>query len=104
MAQFVQTHHGGKALLYEGYKYSKIRDGKECTFWRCERHKANAQQGATQPPRKKRYIQRDEKIQKLFERFQNGESSLAEYLACSETPNWTLVIEQCSTVKTKLLF
>ena len=37
--------------------------------------------GATQPPRKKRYIQRDEKIQKLFERFQNGESSLAEYLA-----------------------
>ena len=43
--------------------------------------RANAQQGATQPPRKKRYIQRDEKIQKLFERFQNGESSLAEYLA-----------------------
>ena len=37
--------------------------------------------GATQPPQKKRYIQRDEKIQKLFERFQNGESSLAEYLA-----------------------
>ena len=37
MAQFVQTHHGGKALLYEGYKYLKIRDGKECTFWRCER-------------------------------------------------------------------
>ena len=36
--------------------------------------------GATQPPRKKRYI-RDEKICKLFERFQNGESSLAEYLA-----------------------
>ena len=39
MAQFVQTHRGGKALLYEGYKYLKIRDGKECTFWRCERHK-----------------------------------------------------------------
>ena len=37
--------------------------------------------GATQPPRKKRCIQQDEKIQKLFERFQNGESSLAEYLA-----------------------
>ena len=30
---------------------------------------------------KKRYIQRDEKIRKLFERFQNGECSLAEYLA-----------------------
>ncbi len=37
--------------------------------------------GATLPPRKKRYIQWDEKICKLFERFQNGESSLAEYLA-----------------------
>ena len=37
--------------------------------------------GATQPPLKKRYIQWDEKICKLFERFQNGESSLAEYLA-----------------------
>ena len=23
MAQFVQTHCGGKALLYEGYKYLK---------------------------------------------------------------------------------
>ena len=44
--------------------------------------------GATQPPRKKRYIRRDEKICKLFERFQNGESSLAEYIAS----NWTLVM------------
>ena len=32
MAQFVKTHCGGKALLYEGYKYLNIRDGKECTF------------------------------------------------------------------------
>ena len=24
MAQFVQTHRGRKALLYEGYKYLKI--------------------------------------------------------------------------------
>ena len=24
MAQFVQTHGGGKALLYKGYKYLKI--------------------------------------------------------------------------------
>ena len=41
--------------------------------------------GATKPPRKKRYIQRDEKIQKLLERFQNGESSLAEHLASANT-------------------
>ena len=40
MIQFVQTHHGGKALLYEGYKYLKISDGKVCTVWRCERHKS----------------------------------------------------------------
>ena len=33
--------------------------------------------GATQPSRKKRHIQRDEKICKLCECFQNGESSLA---------------------------
>ena len=26
-------------MLYKGYKYLKIRDGKECTFWKCERHK-----------------------------------------------------------------
>ena len=40
MAQFVQMHRGGKALLHEGYKYLKIHDGKECTFRRCERHKS----------------------------------------------------------------
>ena len=34
--------------------------------------------GATQPPREKRYVQQDEKICKLLE---NGESSLAEYIA-----------------------
>ena len=39
MAQFVQTHRGRKALLHEGYKYLKICNGKECTFWRCERLK-----------------------------------------------------------------
>jgi len=31
MAQFVQTHLGGKALLTKA-TYLKIRDGKECTF------------------------------------------------------------------------
>ena len=27
-------------MLHEGYKYLKIGDGKECTFWRCEKHKS----------------------------------------------------------------
>ena len=40
MAQFVQMHRGGRALLHEGYKYLKIGDGNECIFWRCERHKS----------------------------------------------------------------
>ena len=40
MAQFIETHCGGKALLYESYKYLKIRDGKDHTFWRCERHRS----------------------------------------------------------------
>ena len=40
MAQFIETYRGGKALLYEGYKYLKIRDGKDYTFWRCERHRS----------------------------------------------------------------
>ena len=43
MPQFVQTHGGGKALLYERYKYLKICDGKECTFWRYEMHKSQCQ-------------------------------------------------------------
>ena len=47
MAQFVQTHRGGKAMLYEGYKYLKIRDGKENTFWRCERHRSQCPARAT---------------------------------------------------------
>ena len=29
MAQFVQTHGGGRALLYKDYKYLKLPDGKE---------------------------------------------------------------------------
>ena len=32
MAQFVQTHCGGKALLHEEYKHLKIRDGKNARF------------------------------------------------------------------------
>ena len=31
LAQFVQTHSGGKALLYKGYKYLKIPVGN-CTL------------------------------------------------------------------------
>ena len=42
MAQFVQTHSEGKTLLYKGYKYLKIHDGKECTVWRCKRHKSQS--------------------------------------------------------------
>ena len=37
----------GKALLYEGYKYLKIRDGKDHTFWRCERHRSQCPAKAT---------------------------------------------------------
>ena len=45
MAQFVQTHDGGKALLYKGYKYLKIPDGKECAhFGDARGTRANAQQ------------------------------------------------------------
>ena len=45
MAQFVQSHSGGKALLYEGYKYLKIRDGKECAYFGDARGtRASAQQ------------------------------------------------------------
>ena len=40
MAQFIETHRGGKALLYEGYKYLKIHDGKDHMFWRCEQHRS----------------------------------------------------------------
>lgn len=29
MTQFIETHKGGKALLYCGYKYHKIREGKD---------------------------------------------------------------------------
>ena len=29
MAEFVTTHRGGKVLHYQGYIYTKIRDGKE---------------------------------------------------------------------------
>ena len=34
MAQFIETNCGEKALLYEGYKYLKICDGKDRMFWR----------------------------------------------------------------------
>ena len=70
MAQFVQTHHGGKALLHEGYKYLKIRDGKECTFWRCERHKSQCPARVTT---------NEGSVQSS--RGENGECSLAKYLA-----------------------
>ena len=41
MAQFIETNCGEKALLYEGYKYLKICDGKDRMFWRCKRHRSH---------------------------------------------------------------
>ena len=35
VAEFVETHRGGKAIYYEGYLYAKIRDGKEGNTDRC---------------------------------------------------------------------
>ena len=37
--------------------------------------------GAMQPSRKRRYVKRDERGSTLFERFQNGQCNLADYLA-----------------------
>ena len=45
MAQFVRTHGEGKGLLYKGYMYPKIRDGKECAhFGDARGTRADAQQ------------------------------------------------------------
>ena len=41
MAQFIETNRGGKNLHFEGYVYTKIRDGANSLwFWRCQNHKA----------------------------------------------------------------
>ena len=41
MAQFVYINWGGKTLHFEGYIYTKIRDGANgFQFWRCQSHKA----------------------------------------------------------------
>ena len=37
--------------------------------------------GATQPAQKKRYVDRKGRIRTLFDRFQNGEYSLADHIA-----------------------
>nr|XP_027194443.1 xaa-Pro aminopeptidase 1-like [Dermatophagoides pteronyssinus] len=35
---YVATQRGGVALLYEGHRYNKVRDGKDGTvYWRCSR-------------------------------------------------------------------
>ena len=48
MAEFVNTHRGGKALHYEGHKYLKIRDGRNGqVFWRCSLHKSGCTARAT---------------------------------------------------------
>ena len=36
--QYVATQRGGVALLFEGHRYNKVRDGKDGTvYWRCSR-------------------------------------------------------------------
>uniref|UniRef100_T1KRQ7 FLYWCH-type domain-containing protein n=1 Tax=Tetranychus urticae TaxID=32264 RepID=T1KRQ7_TETUR len=36
--QYVATQRGGIALVYEGHRYNKVRDGKDGTvYWRCSR-------------------------------------------------------------------
>ena len=45
MAEFTETHSGGKAVLYKGYKYNN-HEGKT-VFWRCEFHKAGCKGRAT---------------------------------------------------------
>ncbi|XP_076316903.1 xaa-Pro aminopeptidase 1-like isoform X2 [Tachypleus tridentatus] len=38
--QYVATQRGGVALLYDGHRYNKVRDGKEGTiYWRCARNR-----------------------------------------------------------------
>ena len=44
IAQLIQTHHDGKALLYEIYKYLKVCDGKDHTFGDTRDTEANVQQ------------------------------------------------------------
>ena len=104
-------------MLYEGYKFYTIREGKEGkVFWRCELHKAGCKGRATSvegwkvvgkahpnifevfevmrkeqassemkleqlelggraPPRKKRCIEKDNRISSLFQRFKDGQYS-----------------------------
>ena len=48
MAQFIETNRGGKNLHFEGYVYTKIRDGaNSLQFWRCQNHKAGCPARAT---------------------------------------------------------
>lgn len=36
--QYVATQRGGVALVFEGHRYNKVRDGKDGTvYWRCSR-------------------------------------------------------------------
>ncbi len=47
MDQLVKTNRGGKNLQFEGYIYTKIRDGTDFQFWRCKNHKAGCPARAT---------------------------------------------------------
>ena len=48
MAQFFDTNRGGKTLHFEGYIYTKIRDGANgFQFWRYQNRKARCLARAT---------------------------------------------------------
>ena len=94
MAEFITTHRGGKALHYQGYIYTKIRDGKEgITFWRCQDHKSGclaraSSEGSSvivtrehdQPPNNAMCTKERRRLTTLFDRFNNGEFSLDDFL------------------------
>ena len=93
MAQFIETNQGGKNLHFEGYVYTKIRDGaNSLQFWRCQNHKAGCPARATSEgssvvvrrdhdhQRRRRVKEKEKRIQTLFDRFNAGNISLEEYL------------------------
>ena len=54
-----------------------LKKEQACTEMKTEQFES----GATQPAQKKRYVDRKGRIRTLFDRFQNGEYSLADHIA-----------------------
>ena len=101
MAEFIETHRGGKAMLNEGYKYYRIREGKEGkVFWTCEFHKA----GCEELPQRwnlsssnwvaEHFVKRRD-LMKRENRFQHCLNNLSRdntaLVRCHKISNWTLV-------------